>query len=455
MKNFATQFWGRLQEYKERPALHVVEEGKRVEVTFWEWTRRLQNLAVALMEEGFEPGTRLGLVAPNSRGWLDLAMATWLVGGCVVPLVPGRERRETLRCLGRSGCDWIAVADRGAFEQLRGPGGQLPGHLRWVYVDGEASGEGEYDLKGLEEEGRSLVRRGRTRNLAERIYGLKAKDPTVIFFDPEPDEGSQGCFFSGEKVAWELDAIAGQMGLKAEDEGVRVASALSYGWFSSFLFTVAALVNGHSVAVAPSLRQLSEASKTLRPTHLVCGPAYLEDLGKEWQRRLDDAPDLLRRLAGETGDPEADSTAILRTLGSVGSVGERAVRRLLYDPIRADFGGQLRSLYVWEGRADEGLHEILNRAGVALLGHFGLPEAGLTHVEHPEARRRQSVGRPVEGVAVKIDGVKTGEVGEICVKGDVIFDGYWAGEGRLEVDDEGWLYTGRRGRLESGFLFLE
>lgn len=455
MKNFPTLFWKRFQDFKDAPAfVSLDEKGKTVEVSFWEWTRRVQNLAIALLEAKFLPETRLGLVAPNHRGYLDLAVAAWLVGGCVVPLSPGRDRKETLRCLGRSGAEWIAVWDDQERARLAGPGGQLPDHLKWIFLDGEKVGTNQFSLQIMEEEGRTLARRGRTRELAERIYGLKASAPTAIFFDPEPDGRSQGAFFSGKKVAFQFEGIAHQMDY-TEAGGARFLSALSFGWFSSFQLAMATLLSGNALVLPSSLRAMPDEIRALRPTDLLVGPAYLESLSAEWQRRLENAPDLLKRLSSEEGEESSTLGKTLHSLGALGDLGDRAVRRFLYDPIRDDFGGLLKAIYIVDGKAPPGVHEILEKAGIDLLGLFGIPEAGVTHLEHRKARRPGTVGRPIEGVATKIAGAKSGEEGELWLRGDLLFDGYWAGEGRRQFDDEKWLPTGMNARLESGFAYLE
>ena len=454
MRNFPTLFWTRFQEYKDAPAIITLDEkGRPQTTTFWEWTRRIQNLAIAMMEAGFQPEDRIGLIAPNHRDLLDLTAAAWLLGGAVVPLPPGRDRKETLRCLGRSGTEWIVVVDPTERDRLAGPGGQLPGHLKWIFLQDAPARENFFSLSSLEEEGRTLARRGRTRQLAERIYQLKPSNPTLILFDPHPGPDAQGAFFSGKKVAAQLEAISHQLAIP--ESGASSLSALSFGWFPGFLNIMATLFSGNPVVLPSSLREFSREIDSLKPTHLFVGPAYLESLAQDWQDRLEKAPDLLKKLAGD--DPQPDSTLgkTLSSLGSLGDFGERALRRFLYDPIRAEFGGNLEAIYVFGGHCPAGLHDILEKAGVVLLGQFGIPEAGITHIEHPRARRPNSVGRPIEGIATKIAGAKTGESGELCLRGDLLFDGYWAGTGPLQFDDDGWLRTGTTARLESGFAFLE
>jgi long-chain acyl-CoA synthetase len=81
---------------------------------------------------------------------------------------------------------------------------------------------------------------------------------------------------------------------------------------------------------------------------------------------------------------------------------------------------------------------------------------------HPRFRERlASVGRPHSVVEVQVraeDGRECppGEVGEICVRGDVVMSGYWRNpEASAEALRGGWLHTGDLGALDAdGFLTL-
>ncbi len=82
---------------------------------------------------------------------------------------------------------------------------------------------------------------------------------------------------------------------------------------------------------------------------------------------------------------------------------------------------------------------------------------------HPRhAERLASVGLPHSVVEVRVrDGAGTeipaGEVGEVCVRGDVVMSGYWENpEGTAGALRDGWLWTGDLGVLDAdGFLTLK
>jgi long-chain acyl-CoA synthetase len=85
----------------------------------------------------------------------------------------------------------------------------------------------------------------------------------------------------------------------------------------------------------------------------------------------------------------------------------------------------------------------LTEAGPGVAATLGGPLLGHGHV-----------GRPLPGVEVRIgDGSEPGEPGEIFIRGQNLFSGYWpSGEGG--PDPEGWFGTGDIGYVSQGELFL-
>lgn len=93
---------------------------------------------------------------------------------------------------------------------------------------------------------------------------------------------------------------------------------------------------------------------------------------------------------------------------------------------------------------------------------YGLSECSpAVAVNRLDRQKPLSVGLPLPGYEIKIVDsemleVKTGEIGELIVKGDCVMQGYY---GRIDATDEaivnGWLKTGDLGRVdEDGFLYI-
>ena len=102
--------------------------------------------------------------------------------------------------------------------------------------------------------------------------------------------------------------------------------------------------------------------------------------------------------------------------------------------------------------------------GVVINQMYGLTECSIVSLNSfdPSPKYRHgSVGRPVDGVEMKIldkDGneAKTGERGEVAVKGTNVMSGYWGRSAETaEVIRKGWFHTGDIGRKdEDGYFYI-
>ena len=105
----------------------------------------------------------------------------------------------------------------------------------------------------------------------------------------------------------------------------------------------------------------------------------------------------------------------------------------------------------------------IEKTGHTILERYGMSEtAMLTSNPVDGERRAGSAGLPLPGVSVRVtnaagQGCKTGEIGDIEVKGPNVFSGYWQMPEKTaeEFTADGYFKTGDVGRFdEDGYLFI-
>jgi long-chain acyl-CoA synthetase len=126
--------------------------------------------------------------------------------------------------------------------------------------------------------------------------------------------------------------------------------------------------------------------------------------------------------------------------------------KAVFSKIRQVFGGNLRVAISGAAPIDPEILRFYEVAGVPLYEAWGMTETSTGGTANlPGANRIGTVGRPVPGVELKI-----AEDGELLVKGDNVFKGYYKNpEATAETIVDGWLHTGDVASIdEDGYVSI-
>ncbi|WP_329380972.1 long-chain fatty acid--CoA ligase [Streptomyces sp. NBC_01351] len=127
--------------------------------------------------------------------------------------------------------------------------------------------------------------------------------------------------------------------------------------------------------------------------------------------------------------------------------------KTLYSLVRSAFGGRLKWALTGGAPIAPATLDFLRACGIAVYEGYGMTESGgVISLNHPDAVRYGTVGRPIAGCEVRI-----AEDGEVLARGPMVFPGYHANASATSeaLDAEGWLHTGDLGELDpEGYLSI-
>jgi long-chain acyl-CoA synthetase len=201
--------------------------------------------------------------------------------------------------------------------------------------------------------------------------------------------------------------------------------------YEQVLGFLAPLVVGASV-VYPVSRQPAVLVRTFRDfgvSMLLIVPQGLRLLDSAIERRVD----------------QAGRRASFEQLHAVAGRAPKAVRRLLFRRVLAEFGGRLHTVGVGASALDVDIARRWTDMGIDILQGYGATEMGpVVSFTRPERNVLGTVGEPIPGVEVRI-----ADDGEILARSPGRFAGYWRNPEATaaSIDDEGWYHTGDLGAL--------
>lgn len=100
---------------------------------------------------------------------------------------------------------------------------------------------------------------------------------------------------------------------------------------------------------------------------------------------------------------------------------------------------------------DSKIIQYFNSIGLDVYNIYGINEGtGIITVSLPNYKRTNSVGIPIDNLRIKIN-----MNGEILIKGETVFKGYYKNKKEtIKAFNKGWYKTGVKGKLDTGYLFL-
>jgi long-chain acyl-CoA synthetase len=382
-----------------RPA---VAAGRQITHHYAGLAEAAAQVAAGLRAMGLQPGARLGLYLGNAPAYLVALWGAWWAGLVVVPMNARLHGREAGWILGHSGARACVVDAQhaGELEAHLPPAVRLIGSLEELHADDPEA------LPAVPQE-------------------RAESDPAWLFYTSGTTGRPKGVTLTHRNLRWAAMAYVCTVQPVAPGDTCLHPAPLSHG---SGLYHLAYIMN---------------AGANVIPTSATLDEAEVFALAHHWRNAsFFAAPTIVNRLAAYAAAqrPPLDGLATI-------VYGGAPMYQADFEAARAALGPHLAQIY---------------GQGESPMTITVLPKTVIEDVAHPLwAQRVSSVGHPQPMVEVSIRSpeghvLPHGEVGEVCVKGEVVMAGYWEQpEATAAALRDGWLWTGDIGRLDAdGFLTL-
>jgi long-chain acyl-CoA synthetase len=413
-----------------------IARGKSEDVYTYENLQELATRAGAfLVGAGVASGDRVLLFGKNGPEWGMAYFGILKTGATVVPIAHESTVAELVNVARAAGAKGIALGDD-LLERRRGLAAALAEAgldcKLWTFEAVFAIG----DLAIEDERRKQLLSRQAPDALASLIFtsGTTGKPKGVMLTH------RNFTFMVSELVrVFEFGVTDGMLSVLPLHHTFEFSTGL-----------LVPLARGAQITYLPELtgEAISRALKKGHVTAIVGVPALWDLLRRRVLQRFSDKSSLLEAAVKAL----ASANHELRARAGVD------LGVLFFLPVHESFGGRIRYLISGGSALSPEVLKTFTGLGFDFYEGYGLTEtAPVLTVTTPKGKPLPgSVGQPLAGVELKVDGPDANGVGEVIARGRNVMAGYWNDEDATRaVLRDGWFHTGDLGRLdEDGNLYL-
>lgn len=374
--------------------------------TYTEVAKNVRLMGEYFMRQGIQPGDRVGIMSENRPEFTIAYFAILSIGAVVVPISILLAKREIIFCLENSGAVAL-ISSEGVLEKAKGAQARFGDGLRLFCLE---------DLV-MEIGGKDAL-------LADFPYPTAPDDTAVIFYT----SGTTGVPKGAEVTHFNLFANAQWV----SERSLQASHGITKHWGRGHC-TLAVLALTHSFG-----------QTCMQNAPLMNGGCIA------YAARFDP-----KKIVAQMAD---ENVTILAAV-------PRMIKEILDLPAK-DIPELESFQYCLVGGApiDQSVATSFeDKFGVKVLEGYGLSETSpVVAFRTPQVPRKQgSVGRAISGLDLKVvdgngNGLGSGDVGELLIRGHAVMKGYYQNQEETNKSiQDGWFYTGDLAYLDDdGNLYI-
>ena len=439
------------RRYADRIALREKDLGIWQRTTWRGYWEHVRDFALGLRELGLtEPGAKVSILGDNCPQWLYADLAAQSCRAVAVGVYPTNVAEQCRYVIDNSESSFVVCKDQEQVDKVIEIGQRLPLVKRIVVID----------MKGLRRySDPRIISFEDVQRLGRRLHARQPELFDSLVNETEPDDVAVMVYTSGT-TGVPKGAMITHRNMTAMIEGL--ATVVKFSQKDSFVSAlplchiaersfsmIYPMWAGCSVNFAESVATLQEDLREISPSAFLSVPRIWEKMHSTIYIKIKDAL-FIKRWVFNTLMPVGQKVAARRLRGQpvpfrlqlFCGVGYLLLFRALKNSL-----GLLNGRIFVSGAAplSNELLEFYHAIGVPVRECFGMTEcAGISVIPDDGGIRVGQVGKPIPGVEMKL-----ADDGEIMLKGDSVFRGYYRlPEQTAETfTEDGWLLTGDVGEI--------
>jgi len=413
----------------------------------------VKNIAYGLLSLGFEKDNKITIIGDNDPEWFWAEWAAQSLEGAAVGVYIDCISSEVKYYVEHSDSTFVFARDQEQVDKILEIYDQLPKLKKVIYWD--PRGLWFYDqthimdINRLEDLGREYAKEHP--DLFENLLWQGKGDDIAVFCYTSGTTGlPKGAMLSHRNLLYAVKVL-GQYNQFLPMENY--LSYISPAWLTE---QILGLCGG---VLVPLILHFPEKPETVQvdirdiaPHIIFYGARLWESLASTIQVKITDSTPLkifFYHLALKVSDKRLQAMEGGKKIGLLLGFLHRLVDSVVFRPLRDRIGFTKNKVGYTAGAAiSPDMMRLFHAIGINIKNLYGTTEASLISLHKDDDVRYETIGVPFEGCEVKIS-----EEGEIIVKNEGVFAGYYKNpEATAKVLKDGYYHTGDAGLFDKGHL---
>jgi len=452
-----TAFLAAVNRWGDRVAMRQKEFGLWHDITWNDYGEKVKKVAYALMSMGLETGDCVAIIGDNCPEWVYADVGIQCCGAAATGVYATNAWQQVEYVVTNSESKFFFVENEEQLDKWLHFRDKAPSLKKVIVWDTEGLRQFKDPMVMTFEELLEIGHKVSQQNpqlFDDRVRQISPEDVSVLIYTSGTTGPPKGAMLTHKNCVWMGTAITSNNPMFDNDE---IMSFLPLCHIFEQLFTILAHFKvGHIVNFIESPETVVDNMIEISPTVGHAVPRIWEKYYSAIMIRMADATWFKKLVFGaaiNTGKKRArlqmDFQSVPFFLELLYRLAHFAVFRKLkermgFDRIRVAYSGAAPI-------APEILH-FFQSIGVNLVEGYGQTEGtGVTTTSKVGRVKFGTVGEPLAGVHIKI-----ADDGEILVKSDGVFKGYFKNpEATEETIVDGWLHSGDVGTIDAdGYLSI-
>lgn len=416
---------------------------------------RVKRIAMGLAALGVKEGDRVAIISENRPEWSFVDLAILSLRAVNVPIYTTQAVEQIRFILENSGAKMLFISGKKLWKHAEQAIHSVEHIEKLVFFEGEGMPEGNsraVTLAELEERGDEHAKID-SEVVENALKQIRSDDLATIIYTSGTTGEPKGVMLTHENFVSNIVAISKGLPIKSTDRSLAVLP-LSHIFERTVFYVLCS--NGVSIHYCAAFDQLASHLQEVKPTIMTAVPRLFEQVYHKIVKKGKSAGGWKTKLFDWALDVGQDYWSAKDNHNSVSpalAAKHAVANRLVFSKWRAGVGGSLRFFVSGGAPLSKKLSYAFWAAGIPILQGYGMTEACVTCANRPEDNKVGSIGKPFEGIEMKI----SEKDGEVLIRGKSVMQGYYHNEEATAaaLDSEGYYHTGDVGYIdEDGHFYI-